>query len=106
MKARALNEHRSAHRRHVKQRAVAILKPGAEIDCTVLDTSETGARLSFRSRVILPKRFRIYLSAAAREIDVSVIWQKGTMAGVRYAERLAESKARSGGFMRRIRAAG
>jgi hypothetical protein len=104
MKVRALSEQRSTHRRHVKQRAVAILKPGAEIDCTVLDTSETGARLNFRNRVILPKRFRVYFSAPAREIDVSVVWQKGTLAGVRYAVRLPEARERSGGFVRRIRA--
>jgi hypothetical protein len=104
MKVRALSEQRSAHRRHVKQRAVAILKPGAEVDCTVLDTSETGARLNFRNRVILPKKFKVYLSAPAREIDVSVVWQKGTLAGVRYAVRLPGPKERSGGFFRRIRA--
>lgn len=99
-----MSEQRSAHRRHVKQRAVAILKPGAEIDCTVLDTSETGARINFRNRVILPKKFRVYLSDPAREIDVSVVWQKGTLAGVRYAVRVPAPKERPGGFFRRIRA--
>ena len=99
MKARALSEDRAAHRRHVKQRAVAILRPGVEIECTVVDTSETGARLRFRSGVILPKKFVVYLADAGREIGVTVVWQKATLAGVRYAERLPEPKARRG-FLR------
>ncbi|HWT29480.1 MAG TPA: PilZ domain-containing protein [Propylenella sp.] len=106
MKVRALDDHRSAPRRRVRERAVAILKPGVEVDCTILDTSETGARLTFRSRVILPKKFRLYLAAPAREVDVSVIWQKGTLAGVRYSVRLADAKVKSqAGFVRRLLAA-
>jgi hypothetical protein len=96
MKARAIDEDRAAHRRRVKQRAVVILRPGVETQCTVLDTSETGARLSFRSMVILPKRFRLYFVESGRETDVSVVWQKRTLAGVRYAERLREPKVRPG----------
>jgi PilZ domain len=96
MKVRAASEDRAAHRRHIKQRTVAILRPGVEIECTVLDTSETGARLRFRGGVILPKKFAVHLADAGREIGVTVVWQKGTLAGVRYAERLAEPKARRG----------
>jgi hypothetical protein len=106
MKASASGEHRSAYRRRVKQRARALLKPGAEIECTLLDTSETGARLSFRNPVILPKRFRMYLTEQGRDVDVSVIWQKGTLAGVRYAVRQPEPKAKSAGFVRRLFAVG
>jgi len=93
MKVRAASEDRAAHRRHVKQRAVAILRPGVEIECTVLDMSETGARLRFRGGVILPKKFAAYLADTGREIGVTVVWQKGMLAGVRYAERLPEPKA-------------
>ena len=101
MRAKALSEDRSAHRRRVKHRATAILKPGAEVECTIVDTSETGARLSFHTRVILPKRFRLYLAEAGRETEVSVVWQKGMLAGVRYSERLLEPKIRSR-FLRRV----
>ena len=103
MRIRADENHRIAPRRHVRDRAVAILKPGVEIDCTVVDTSETGARLTFRSRVILPKKFRLYLAVPGREVDVSVVWQKGTLAGVRYGTRLPEAKVRpSAGLVRRL----
>ena len=103
MKVRALDDHRSAPRRRVRERAVAILRPGVQVDCTVLDTSETGARLTFRSRVILPKKFRLFMAAPAREVDVSVVWQKGTLAGVRYATRLPEARVRSSaGFVRNL----
>ena len=106
MKARALEEQRSAPRRRVRQRAVAILRPGAHVDCTLVDTSETGARLMFHTRVILPKKFRLYLIVAERQVDVSVVWQRGTLAGVRYATRVPQAKTRtSAGFVQRFLAA-
>jgi hypothetical protein len=106
MKARALEDHRSAPRRRVRQRAVAILKPGVDIDCTLVDTSETGARLMFHTRVILPKKFRLYLIVAERQVDVSVVWQRGTLAGVRYSTRVPEAKTKtSASFVQRILAA-
>ena len=102
MKAFAPRENRSAHRRRIKQRAVVILKPGIAIECTALDTSDTGARLNFRSRVILPRKFRLHLTEPAHETNVSVVWQKGTQAGVRYAVRLPGPKLKSAGLVRRL----
>ena len=106
MKVRALQDHRSAPRRRVRQRAVAILKPGVDVECTLVDTSETGARLMFHTRVILPKKFKLYLIVAEREVDVTVVWQRGTLAGVRYSSRVPEPKSRpSAGFVQRFLAA-
>ena len=86
---------RLAPRRRVKQHAAIIPQRGIAIDCTVMDISETGARLTFPSRIILPRKFKLHLATPTREIDVTVIWQKGTLAGVRFATRIPELKVRA-----------
>ena len=95
-------EYRLAPRIHRKQRGVVILKDRIEVDCTILDISESGARIAFQSRIILPKRFKLRLVASGRSVQVSVIWQKETQAGVRFAARLPEMKAKRGSVWHRL----
>ncbi len=81
---------RSAPRGPSTERGFVTLNDGVKIDCALHDVSETGARLEFRSRIILPRSFKLRLAKSRQEVAVTVMWQKATLAGVRFATRLAE----------------
>jgi hypothetical protein len=83
-------ESRSAPRGRSTERGVVTLNDGVKIDCALHDVSETGARLEFRSRIILPRSFKLRLAKSRQEVAVTVMWQKATLAGVRFATRLPE----------------
>jgi hypothetical protein len=95
-------ELRSAPRSRNTERGVAILKDGVRIDCTVHDVSESGARVGFRSRIILPKTFRLWLEKSGQEVGVTVMWQKSTIAGLRFATRLPQLKPKRVSLLARL----
>ena len=83
-------ELRSVPRGRSTERGVVTLNDGVKIDCALHDVSETGARLEFRSRIILPRSFKLRFATSRQEVAVTVMWQKATLAGVRFATRLQE----------------
>ncbi len=83
-------ELRSVTRGRSTERGVVTLNDGVKIDCALHDLSKTGARLEFRSRIILPRSFKLRLGKSGQEVAVTVMWQKATLAGVRFATRLPE----------------
>jgi hypothetical protein len=80
-------ENRSTPRRSAKQEGRAILSNRSDLDCTIRDVSATGARLSFRTPTFLPRTFR--LAFGSEEKRVTVVWQAGMFAGVRFQSPLA-----------------
>jgi hypothetical protein len=83
-------ELRSVPRGRSTERGVVTLNDGVKIDCALHDVSETGARLEFRSRIILPRTFKLRFGKSGQEVAVTVMWQKATLAGVRFATSLSE----------------
>jgi hypothetical protein len=81
---------------------LVILNDGVKIDCALHDVSESGARLGFRSRIILPRSFRLRLGKSGQEVAVTVIWQKTTIAGVRFATRVPELRQNRPGLWARL----
>jgi hypothetical protein len=77
-----MRDERKAPRSASKTQAVAMLASRSELECTIRDLSATGARLSFRHPTFLPKTFR--LQFGAEDQRVTVIWQRGLFAGVRF----------------------
>jgi hypothetical protein len=76
-------ESRNAPRTAAKQRGIAVLGgTRSEVNCTIRDLSATGARLSFMNPTILPRQF--HLRWDDQDQRVTVMWQGGLLAGVRF----------------------
>lgn len=63
----------------------------APIQCTIRDTSSTGARLETSaqrggniSRDRVPDQFTLFMPADRLEVDCEVMWRQGLLVGVRY----------------------
>jgi hypothetical protein len=59
-----------------------VIGGGPEVTCTIRDLSATGARLSFSHPTFLPRTFRLLFDE--QDQRVTVRWQAGVMAGVRF----------------------
>ncbi len=53
-------------------------------DCSVLNVSLSGARLSFGSAVALPDRFTLHISGKGNAQAVTVAWRRGLEVGVSF----------------------
>jgi hypothetical protein len=67
-----------------RQRGKALIGDRSAVTCTVRDLSPLGARLSFSNPTFLPRRFLLQIDGE-EERNVTVIWQAGVLAGVRFA---------------------
>jgi len=75
-------ESRNAPRIAARQRGIAVIPGGQELACTIRDLSSLGARLSFVHPTFLPRQFRLRFDAEDQR--VTVIWQAGILAGMRF----------------------
>lgn len=75
-------ESRNAPRAPAKHQAKAFLGSGREVSCTIRDLSALGARLGFLHPTFLPRQFRLVFDDYDQK--VTVIWQAGVLAGVRF----------------------
>ncbi|WP_425374951.1 PilZ domain-containing protein [Methylobacterium segetis] len=56
---------------------------GRQVACTVVDQSETGAKLAFASIGLLPERFELAFGLRKAR-SVSVVWRRGSEVGVAF----------------------
>jgi len=75
-------ELRNAPRTAARQRGTVVVSGRAEIPCTIRDLSSLGARLGFMNPTILPRSFRLLFDGEDQR--VTVMWQAGVLAGVRF----------------------
>jgi hypothetical protein len=73
---------RKSARQASRMEAKAVLSGRADVECSIRDLSPTGARLSFRNPIILPRQFHLHF--AGEDHRVTVVWQAGLFAGVRF----------------------
>jgi hypothetical protein len=79
-------ERRVKPRRRTLKQAQLIFRDGhCLIDCTVLDMSESGARLKPLEPMSCPDEFDLKLKYGPRR-PCEVVWQKGGVLGVRFVE--------------------
>jgi len=76
-------EARKAPRSSTRQRGKVLLNGRTDVTCTIRDMSTLGARLNFTAPIFLPRSFQ--LQGEDFDQKVTVIWQAGVMAGVRFA---------------------
>jgi hypothetical protein len=62
--------------------AQVVLGGIAKRDCTVVDISESGARIAIRGAIELPRQFSIAFESSVRPCQL--VWRNGTMAGVKF----------------------
>jgi hypothetical protein len=69
---------------HFNARAVADEK-GTLLPCSIIDISESGARLLFETDIALPERFLLVLTASGDiRRQCRVVWREGTTVGVAF----------------------
>lgn len=77
---------RSEARKSANVRGRAVFADKTFLDCTIEDTSPSGARIRLSRRSQLPSRF-LLLNVKDRAVhDASIMWQDGEHAGVRFEE--------------------
>jgi hypothetical protein len=62
-----------------------ILSASTLVDCLVRNTSEGGAQIQFADVVALPSEFRLQIGASSVTRPVTLAWQRGLTAGVKFA---------------------
>ncbi len=77
-----MSELRHAPRLPAKQRGKAFITGRSQVECVVRDVSSLGARLKFMNPTFLPRQFRLVFEGTDQK--VTVIWQAGLIAGVRF----------------------
>ena len=82
-------ELRNAPRSPARQSGRVVIPGRPEIVVTIRDLSSLGARLSFMNPTILPRSFRLLFGD--QDQKVTVIWQAGVLAGVRFQISLTSS---------------
>jgi hypothetical protein len=83
-------DYRKAPRAQSKQPCVALIGR-SKVECAIRDVSATGARLSFHHPTSLPRTFRLRFDD--RDQVVTVVWQGGLFAGVRFQSPIAAAAA-------------
>jgi len=77
---------RSPRRHRVMQQARLVLGPDTLLPCTVRDLSPAGAKIVLSRPVRLPEAFDLVIAAHdLRTVAVHLRWQRGEVAGVRFA---------------------
>jgi hypothetical protein len=89
-------ESRTAQRVAAKNRGMAIIGGRTEIDCTIRDLSAHGARLSFLNPTILPRQFQLRFDGHSQR--VTVVWQSGRLAGVKFQTPIQHGDAKRKGL--------
>ena len=83
-------ERRKFERKPVKIGASAIMSNAdATVDCTILDVSESGAKLELRDVDIVPARFKLFVPESDYIHDCEVVWREGPHLGVKFLNLLA-----------------
>lgn len=77
-----MREDRKSPRAASKLEGKAVLSGRSDVPCRIRDLSATGARLSFRNPIILPRQFSLRFGEETHR--ATVVWQAGLFAGVRF----------------------
>ncbi len=84
---RSSSEDRRSGRRQDLRYAARIesLADGAEFPCTLIDISQTGARLATRDVSAIPDEFLLRLALGRQALrHCAVVWRDGSSLGVRF----------------------
>ena len=80
-----LNERRKSSRVAVRLGAKAFVANSEQsIECTILDISETGARLELRDVDIIPSRLILYIPEVDCTYNCEVAWRKKEQCGLKF----------------------
>jgi hypothetical protein len=82
----SINDRRSGRRQDLRYAArIESLVDGAEFPCTLIDISQTGARLAMRDPAAAPDEFLLRLALGRQALrHCAVVWRDGSSLGVRF----------------------
>ena len=89
----AINLRRNGRKRIFAQAHIRIAGGSEPVGGTVLDISETGARLAFGHPVDLPDEIELDLPKAKQRVRARVVWSKGTTCGVEFLDPVQADEA-------------
>jgi hypothetical protein len=76
---------RRARRQRTLKEGKVLLSDWTAIDCTIRDLTAEGARIVLGGATSLPQEFRLVTVATSTMMPVTLLWQRGLAAGVRFA---------------------
>ena len=76
-------ERRSSPRTRKHEEAEVLLGAGQSVQALIVDESGDGFRLAFQSAFSLPPRFHMLRKTDSLRVFVQLVWQRGTLAGLR-----------------------
>jgi hypothetical protein len=65
------------------------------LDCTILDISDTGARLAFGHAVSLPREIELEIRQKGRRVRAEVVWSHDNTCGIRFIGDLKKDQPRA-----------
>jgi c-di-GMP-binding flagellar brake protein YcgR len=78
------SQRRGQQRHRVLKSGKIILENLSSLSCQLRDLSDTGAKLIVANGMILPKTFRLFITADNSIRDVEVAWRKTDSVGVHF----------------------
>ena len=79
------DQRRAARRRTLKEGTIVFDDGQCTMQCKILDTSDTGARLHVPNVMFMPEQFLLKVRYGAIR-NCEVIWQKGPTVGVQFMD--------------------
>ena len=80
-----MDDKRSGSRQRVLKGGKIVFAGGSfNVDCTIRNISETGARLQVPTTVAIPDRFTLVDVQSRIRREATVAWRKGDLIGVRF----------------------
>ncbi len=87
--ARIYQDQRKAERSPVEMGAKGLLPQNSDaIDCTVVDISDSGARIELRDVDVVPRRFKLFVPDKHALCECRVVRQSGNEIGVEFENRI------------------
>ena len=81
------NKRRGPRQRVFKSGKIVFAGGSFSVDCVIRNQSQSGARLQIPTSVAIPDRFILVDGHAGARHEASVVWRKGDLIGVRFADK-------------------
>ena len=78
------DKRKSLRHRVFKGGKIVLGLSGGAIDCSILDLSDTGAKLRVRDVTTLPAEFRLLIVSESAIVATRLAWQHGNIIGVEF----------------------
>lgn len=86
------NIDRSSRRKAFKAGVISYQNHSLSNDCIIRDMSDTGAKLRFEKRTIVPDKFTLIIPVDGKKVDCQVRWRNDIELGVEFVSEIQSDK--------------